>query len=41
MHEAPQGSTRRRAKVLGVFVVGIVALAALAATAMGGTAVTA
>src|SRR5712691_9182900 len=38
MHEAPKGSTRRRATVLGVFVAGIVALASLAATAMGGTA---
>ena len=35
MHEAPKGSTRRRATVLGVFVAGIVALASLAATAMG------
>src|SRR5438552_2363183 len=38
MHEAPKGSTRRRATVLGVFVAGIVALALLAATAMGRTA---
>ena len=30
MHEAPKGSTRRRAKVLGVFVVGIVATAFIA-----------
>src|SRR5213080_2777944 len=38
MHEARKGSTRRRAKVLvGVFVTGVVALASLAATAMGGT----
>src|SRR6266550_1516338 len=35
MHEAPKGSTRRRATVLGVFVAGIVALASLAASAMG------
>jgi sorbitol/mannitol transport system substrate-binding protein len=38
MHEAPKRSTRRRATVLGVFVAGVVALASLAATAMGGTA---
>src|SRR5438309_3444581 len=39
MHEARKGSTRRRVKVLvGVFVAGIVALASLAATAIGGTA---
>jgi sorbitol/mannitol transport system substrate-binding protein len=39
MHEARNGSTRQRAKVLvGVFVAGIVALASLAATAIGGTA---
>ncbi len=39
MHEARNGSTRRRVKVLvGVFVTGIVALASVAATAMGGTA---
>jgi sorbitol/mannitol transport system substrate-binding protein len=39
MHEARNGSTRPRAKVLvGVFVAGIVALASLAATAIGGTA---
>src|SRR5205823_14308853 len=38
MHEARKGSTRRRVKVLaGVFVAGIVALASLAATAMGST----
>src|SRR5881227_3159311 len=39
MHEARKGSTRRRVKVLvGVFVAGVVALASLAATAIGGTA---
>src|SRR5438552_5579163 len=38
MHEAPKGSTRRRATVLGVFVAGIVLVASLAATATGGTA---
>jgi sorbitol/mannitol transport system substrate-binding protein len=39
MHEARNGSTRRRAKVLvGVCVAGIVALASLAATATGGSA---
>src|SRR5437763_827815 len=39
MHEARKRSTRRRVKVLaGVFVAGIVALASLAATAIGGTA---
>src|SRR2546428_2446125 len=39
MHEARKGSTCRRVKVLvGVFVAGIVALASLAATAIGGTA---
>ena len=39
MHEARKRSTRRRVKVLvGVFVAGIVALASLAATAIGSTA---
>jgi sorbitol/mannitol transport system substrate-binding protein len=39
MHEARKSSTRRRVQVLvGVFVAGIVALASLAATAMGGSA---
>jgi polyol transport system substrate-binding protein len=39
MHEARNGSTRRRAKVLvGVLMAGTVALASLAATAMGGSA---
>ena len=39
MHEPQKGSTRTRVKVLvGVFVAGIVALASLAATAMGGSA---
>ncbi len=39
MLEARNGSTRRRVKVLvGVFVAGVVALASLAATAMGGSA---
>src|SRR5438132_12539701 len=39
MHEARSRSTRRRAKVLvGVFAAGIVAVASLAATAMGSTA---
>src|SRR5881394_4451697 len=38
MREARNGSTRRPAKILvGLFVVGIVAVAALAATAMGST----
>jgi sorbitol/mannitol transport system substrate-binding protein len=39
MHEARNGSTRRRAKVLaGVLVAGTLGLASLAATAMGGSA---
>jgi sorbitol/mannitol transport system substrate-binding protein len=41
MHEARNGSTRRRVRVLvGVFVAGIVALASLGATAMGGSSKT-
>src|SRR6202162_4590153 len=38
MHEAPKRSARPRARVLGVFVAGVVALASLAATATGHTA---